>query len=87
MVNRKKGYKNVGGIYGCNGVRYSIIYGVMCIGVDVCNSNRTCINSIKRICSNANQNNKRRIKEKVKLGVDFVQPLCYYISVNKVYNS
>lgn len=77
----------MGGVYGCNGIRYFIIHGVMCVCADVCNSNRTCINSIKRICSNVNQNNKRRIKEKVKLGVANATLLCYYISVNKVYNS
>lgn len=73
----------MGGIYGCNGIRYFIFYGIMCVGVGMCNSNRTCINSIKRICSNVGKNNKRRIKEKVKLGVDFVQPLCYYIDINR----
>lgn len=87
MVDQRREYKNVGGIYGCNGARYFILYGAMCVGIGMCNSNRTCINSIKCVCSNINQNNKRRTKEKVKLGVDFVQPLCYYISVNKVYNS
>lgn len=73
----------MGGIYGSNGIRYSIIYGIMCVGVVVCSNNRICINSIKRVRSNINKNNKRRTKEKVKLGVDFVQPLCYYIDMNK----
>lgn len=76
----------MGGIYGSNGIRYSIIYGIMCVGVVVCSNNRICINSIKRVCSNTNKNNKRRTKEKVKLGVAFATLLCYYISVNKVCN-
>lgn len=73
----------MGGIYGCDGIRYFILYGIMCVGVGMCNSNRNCINSLECVCSNTNQDNKRRIKEKVKLGVDFVQPLCYYIDINR----
>ena len=86
MESRKKGFKNVGDFYGRNGFKSFVIYGFMCIGVGLRSSNHTCINSLECVCSNTNQDNKRRVKEKVKLGVAFATLLCYYVSVNKVCN-
>lgn len=76
----------VGGIYGRNDFKYFVLYGIMCTFVRMCIGNCTYTNSIKCICTDVNQDNKRRTKEKVKLGVAFATLLCYYISVNKVCN-
>ncbi len=76
----------MGGIYGRNGFKSFVLYGVMCTFVRMHSGNCTYTDSIKCICTDTNQDNKRRTKEKVKLGVAFATLLCYYISVNKVCN-